>query len=52
MDIKTKKKVTIGIDVGGSTTKIVGFMEGTMDIMTPILVTAVDPVTSAYGAFG
>lgn len=41
----------IGIDVGGSTTKIVGFRDdGTL--IPPQLVRANDPVTSVYGAFG
>lgn len=43
-------KVIIGIDVGGSTTKIVGFCGN--DFIKPIFVTAADPVTSTYGAFG
>lgn len=42
---------TIGIDVGGSTTKIVGFTrEG--KLVEPIKVEATDPVTSVYGALG
>lgn len=40
----------IGIDIGGSTTKIVGFDQGT--IFSPLLVTATDPIASMYGAFG
>jgi type II pantothenate kinase len=40
----------IGIDIGGSTTKIVGFDNGA--IFSPILVKATDPVASVYGAFG
>lgn len=41
----------IGIDVGGSTTKIVGFREdGTL--IAPMFVRATDPITSIYGAFG
>lgn len=40
----------IGIDIGGSTTKIVGFVEGR--IYSPILVKATDPIASVYGAFG
>ena len=40
----------IGIDVGISTTKIVGVKNG--EIISPIRITAVDPVTSLYGAFG
>ncbi len=46
---------TIGIDVGGSTTKIVGFRHDPKHgevLMTPQLVRATDPVTSVYGAFG
>ena len=43
--------VIIGIDVGGSTTKITGFrMDRTL--IEPIFVHATDPVTSVYGAFG
>ena len=45
----------IGIDVGGSTTKIVGFREasdGTRQLISPFLVRATDPITSIYGAFG
>ena len=47
--------VIIGIDVGGSTTKIVGFnvdANGNKKLIEPQLVTANDPITSAYGAFG
>ena len=40
----------IGIDVGGSTTKIVGVKDG--EIRNPMFVTAKDPVTSLFGAFG
>lgn len=44
----------IGIDVGGSTTKIVGFREenGQNVLIEPQLVRANDPITSIYGAFG
>ncbi len=48
-------QVVIGIDVGGSTTKIVGFREnkgGAPTLMSPLFVRATDPVTSIYGAFG
>lgn len=41
---------TIGIDIGGSTTKIVGLHDG--KLTGAALVRASDPVTSAYGAFG
>ena len=47
--------VVIGIDVGGSTTKIVGFRldeKGNKILIPPQLVTANDPITSTYGAFG
>ncbi|HYH03530.1 MAG TPA: type II pantothenate kinase [Bacillota bacterium] len=40
----------IGIDIGGSTTKIVGF-DG-KEIFGPLLVKATDPIASVYGAFG
>jgi microcystin-dependent protein len=40
----------IGIDIGGSTTKIVGFDDKTM--ISPLLVRANDPIASVYGAFG
>lgn len=42
--------VVIGIDVGGSTTKIVGINKG--GIQSPMFITAADPVTSLFGAFG
>lgn len=47
-------KNVIGIDVGGSTTKIVGFRkgDGKNELITPFLVRATDPITSIYGAFG
>ncbi len=41
----------IGIDVGGSTTKIVGFAPNGQ-LIAPMNVTAADPLTSLYGAFG
>lgn len=42
--------VVIGIDVGGSTTKIVGVEN--KSIQSPMFVKATDPVTSLFGAFG
>ncbi|MCK8623522.1 type II pantothenate kinase [Prevotella sp. E13-27] len=42
--------IIIGIDVGISTTKIVGLRDGKPT--APIRITAADPVTSLYGAFG
>lgn len=46
--------VVIGIDVGGSTTKIVGFRrEGErLSLIEPQFVRANDPLTATYGAFG
>ena len=46
--------VVIGIDVGGSTTKIVGFEKNGEEkrLLSPFLVSAADPITSMYGAFG
>ena len=45
------KKIVIGIDVGISTTKIVGLDEKGM-VISPIRIKATDPITSLYGAFG
>jgi type II pantothenate kinase len=42
--------IVIGIDVGISTTKIVGLKNN--KISAPIRITAADPITSLYGAFG
>ena len=43
--------IILGIDIGGSTTKICGFHEnGTL--IEPLSVKADDPVSSIYGAFG
>lgn len=46
--------IVIGIDVGGSTTKIVGFgrKENSWELIAPLFVKATDPITSIYGAFG
>ncbi len=46
--------LVIGIDVGGSTTKIVGFecKGGACRLIEPQFVKANDPVTATYGAFG
>ena len=43
-------KTVIGLDIGGSATKIVGFAGENM--YKPMFVKAADPLTSAYGAFG
>ena len=43
--------LVIGIDVGGSTTKIVGINDG-KEIMAPMNIKADDPITSLFGAFG
>jgi len=40
----------LGIDIGGSTTKITGFHDN--KIISPMIVRATDPVSSLYGAFG
>lgn len=47
-------RTVIGIDIGGSTTKIVGFRNdgGKTALIEPLLVRATDAVTSVYGAFG
>jgi len=42
--------IILGIDIGGTTTKIVGYSQGR--IQSPILVKATDPVASVYGALG
>ena len=43
----------IGIDIGGSTTKIVGFEADRENRrIEPLFVRAADPITSIYGAFG
>lgn len=50
-----KTQNVIGIDVGGSTTKIVGFRQiggRERQLISPFLVRATDPITSIYGAFG
>ena len=47
--------VVVGIDIGGSTTKIVGFKKkenGERELIAPLFVSATDPLTSMYGAFG
>lgn len=46
--------VVIGIDVGGSTTKIVGFRKTDkgQELIEPQFIKANDPITSIYGAFG
>lgn len=47
-------RTVIGIDIGGSTTKIVGLRtdNGESRLIDPIFVRATDAVTSVYGAFG
>ena len=48
-------KTVIGIDVGGSTTKIVGARRsknGDVQMIEPLFVKATDAITSVYGAFG
>jgi len=51
----SRGNVVIGIDVGGSTTKIVGFRHtasGSPELISPLFVRATDPITSIYGALG
>ncbi len=43
--------IVLGIDIGGSTTKICGF-RGEGDLIQPLSVKADDPISSVYGAFG
>lgn len=43
--------LVIGIDVGGSTTKIVGLRD-CKRLCSPLFITAADPITSLFGAFG
>ena len=43
--------IVIGIDVGISTTKIVGINEDGV-VINPFRIKATDPITSLYGAFG
>jgi type II pantothenate kinase len=48
-------RTVIGIDIGGSTTKIVGIKtdeNGKQTLIDPIFVRATDAFTSIYGAFG
>ena len=42
--------LVIGIDVGGSTTKIVGYSE--QGLLSPLFISAADPIASLFGAFG
>ena len=46
--------IIVGIDIGGSTTKIVGIRnEGaSVSLIEPQFVKANDPMTATYGAFG
>ena len=44
-------KVTLGIDVGGSTTKVVGLRED-KSVLSMLRAKAEDPLTSLYGALG
>lgn len=47
-------RTVIGIDIGGSTTKIVGIRTqgAKVELIEPIFVRATDAITSVYGAFG
>jgi len=44
------EKCVLGIDIGGSTTKITGYLDG--KIFSPMSVRSNDPKASVYGAFG
>ena len=44
-------KTILGIDIGGTTTKIVG-LDHTGNLLSTLRVQAEDPITSLYGAFG
>ncbi len=43
-------KVTIGLDIGGSTTKVVGFQNA--ELLNETFVKSSDPVAAAYGGIG
>lgn len=43
--------IVLGIDIGGSTTKICGFRREN-ELIQPLSVKADDPISSVYGAFG
>ncbi len=43
-------RIKVGLDIGGSTTKIVGMQDG--KVIAKEIVRATDPVTSAFGAVG
>ena len=49
-----RMRTIIGIDVGGSTTKIIGFREEgeIKHWLEPLVIVANDPLTATYGAFG
>ncbi len=43
-------KIVVGIDIGGSTTKIAGFLGRSM--LTPVQISASNAIASLFGAFG
>ena len=49
-----RMRTIIGIDIGGSTTKIIGFREEgeVKHWLEPLVIVANDPLTATYGAFG
>lgn len=49
--VANRRGIVIGIDVGISTTKIVG-IDSKGKVVSPIRIRATDPVASLYGAFG
>ena len=51
INIKEDKYI-VGIDIGGSTTKICGFKIEEKELIKPLYIKASDQVSSLYGAFG
>jgi len=45
-------KIAVGIDIGGSTTKVAGLKNVKCGLFSPIIVKAGDPLASLFGAFG
>ena len=46
----TEMGIVVGIDIGGSTTKIAGFQDETM--LQPVQISANNAIASLFGAFG
>ena len=47
-----KEKIIVGIDIGGSTTKICGYRFPKNELIQPLFIKASDQIASIYGAFG